>query len=281
MTDYNDITSMLMDETRKKFLQPQNPQVTDPNRAFQNAYGAQLMQSSPYLTDGTTAQNQGKALEAGYKAHSESLGKNVESAQSQEMLKNKMIQTLLAVEEFKGNQNLKEKELGLKERSHSLNEKRYGLEERGLGEKIRSNLASEDISRAKFAEESRDKSVDKVLSNILSRGQTAGDALKVLKQMDEGNYSQLNNSLPDNYKVKGEKTWLGSSYSPKNLEISKQMAIISETKATLARAMKEKGLPDQTILEKLNSYEQAALQSKDLNSLSGFNQKVMEKIKND
>lgn len=195
----------------------QQQQNIDPDQSYGDAFQNELMAGSsrPAGTFGETLGNAGKAASIAQK-NSENSIQDHELAQN--ALREKMVNTIMTVEQYKDNRQNATRGLDLQEKKMWLSN---DLGNRTLGENQRHHSAQEMLGAAKNAMQNQDSSfkhVDNELNSVIGRGNEALHAYQVLSNISGNkklNSKEIQNLLPtvsEKYRPKMDATSLGGFF---------------------------------------------------------------------
>lgn len=270
------IAESLLNITRNNFMSPpvQNAQTQAPeddeelNNNFDRTLGATML-AQP-LSGTTALQNYGQGYLAADQQRNEQLKQKEAYRMHGEELKQKMVNTLIAVDEYKQNLEFKNRELDV-----SASQKN-----RQLDEMERHNLASEEITNNKAMQKQMSDQMSPI-DKIISEGEEAKNALQTYERMKKNPdiVPQLNNTLSGNYKIaKGDNSFWSTAPSSKDFikeaELSHYPTRLS---GSLANALKNKNVDPKTIDLKVQQFKKAVAEKmpKNIKDIDAIAKKIL------
>lgn len=273
------IAESLLNITRNNFMTPPgqrqpalSPEDEDElNNNFDRTLGATML-AQP-LSGTTALQNYGQGYLAADQQRNEQLKQKEAYRMHGEELKQKMVNTLIAVEQYKMNHEFKNRELEI-----SASQKN-----RQLDEMERHNLASEEISNNKALQKHISDQISPI-DKIISEGEEAKNALQTYERMKKNPdiVPQLNNTLSGNYKIaKGSTSkimsLLGSPTSEDFIKEAELSHYPTRLAGSIANALKNKNVDPKTIDLKVQQFRKAVAEKmpKNIKEIDAIAKKIL------
>jgi len=273
------IAESLLNITRNNFMSPpvHNAQTQAPeddeelNNNFDRTLGATML-AQP-LSGTTALQNYGQGYLAADQQRNEQLKQKQAYTMHGEELKQKMVNTLIAVDEYKQNLEFKNRELDV-----SASQKN-----RQLDEMERHNLASEEITNNKAMQKNMSDQMSPI-DKIISEGEEAKNALQTYARMKQNPdvVPQLNHTLSGNYKItQGTnstiKKLLGSPTSEDFIKEAELSHYPTRLSGSIANALKNKNVDPKTIDLKVKEFRKAVAEKmpKNIKDIDAIAKKIL------
>lgn len=270
------IAESLLNITRNNFMSPpvQTSQTQAPNddeelnNNFDRTLGATML-AQP-LSGTTALQNYGQGYLAADQQRNEQMKQKEAYKMHGEELKQKMVNTLIAVEQYKMNHEFKNRELDI-----SASQKN-----RQLDEMERHNLASEEIANTKALQKKMSEQMSPI-DKIISEGEEAKNALQTYERMKKNPdiVPQLNNTLSGNYKIaKADNSFWGMGPSSENFIKEAELSHYPTRLAgSIANALKNKNVDPKTIDLKVQQFRKAVAEKmpKNIKEIDAIAKKIL------
>lgn len=273
------IAESLLNITRNNFMSPpvQNAQTQAPeddeelNNNFDRTLGATML-AQP-LSGTTALQNYGQGYLAADQQRNEQLKQKEAYRMHGEELKQKMVNTLIAVDEYKQNLEFKNRELDVSA-SHK---------NRQLDEMERHNLASEEITNNKAMQKQMSDQMSPI-DKIISEGEEAKNALQTYERMKKNPdiVPQLNHTLSGTYKItQGTNSTIKKLFgSPTSEDFIKEAELShypTRLSGSIANALKNKNVDPKTIDLKVKQFRKAVAEKmpKNIKDIDAIAKKIL------
>lgn len=263
----------LLRQTYNTFMNPSLQGASAPNnlppQENEDPYGdivGATMLAQPLM--GTTAlQNYGKGYLAAEEARRNQANQDESFRLHEEELKQKMINTLMTVNQYKAQNELqreqmaadnayREQMLGDKRRENELD---FAHKDKSLNEASRHHRAEEEIASGKLSS-ALSSEKNKELDKIISRGGEASHALSTYKQMasNPGDIDQLNHGLKPEMKVDNRSGGIFGLFGKTgsgNIDTAKKMHYPDYLSGKIAAKLKTNGESPDDILHKISAFK--------------------------
>jgi hypothetical protein len=277
------IAQTMLDQTLQNYLNgsqnqmnniQQYAQSINPMQAYNASYGQAMTQGGNFGP--STAEKYGQAVNQGLKSYKESKKDILTAQEAEQTMQEKMVNTLMLVEQYKSGKANKERELDLKEK-HLQNESQYqkgmlGVHQGELDVKrgqLDVNRGELDVkNRAATMKESMlPPQIQKKIDAFNKKTKEASLASRILEKaksnpnLSQGEHQTINKQLPPSFRYAGDPSnvvseWMGKKYDyAKPLLLAHRHSIEIEEAGKEANKMLKSGIPIQEVIDFIDQFD--------------------------